>query len=151
VRWRGEENGVAVESKVAAGLAPLWADETRLKQILVNLLDNAIKFTPKGGRVTVEAGPGADGGIVFTVADTGVGMAPDDIPRALAAFGQVDNSLSRQHQGVGLGLPLVKKLTELHGGRFDIRSRPGHGTTITIAFPAARTVTAPPARDAARA
>jgi PAS domain S-box-containing protein len=114
------------------------ADELRLEQVLLNLVSNAVKFTPVGGHVTVSAKAGASGETFITVADTGIGMAPDDIPRALQPFGQIDNSLARPHGGTGLGLPLAQRLIELHGGTMTIDSELGAGTTVTIVLPASR-------------
>ncbi|MSO70002.1 MAG: ATP-binding protein [Alphaproteobacteria bacterium] len=113
-------------------------DPLRLRQILINLTQNAVKFTPKGGTVTLSAEKTAEGGVAFLVSDNGIGMAPEHIKIALAPFGQVDGGLDRMSEGVGLGLPLSKKLVELHGGRFTIEWRPGDGTTLTAAFPAWR-------------
>ncbi|MFZ2008119.1 MAG: ATP-binding protein [Stellaceae bacterium] len=115
------------------------ADELRLEQVLLNLASNAVKFTPAGGRVTISATLALSGEVVITVADTGIGMAPDDIPRALQPFGQVDNSLSRPHGGTGLGLPLAQRLVELHGGTMTIDSTLGEGTTVTVVLPPERT------------
>ena len=115
------------------------ADELRLEQVLLNLASNAVKFTPAGGRVTVSATLTPSGEVAITVADTGIGMALDDIPRALQPFGQVDNSLSRPHGGTGLGLPLAQRLVELHGGIMTIESTLGKGTTVTVVLPAERT------------
>jgi signal transduction histidine kinase len=88
--------------------------------------------------VTLRASRDGEGGVVITVADTGIGMAPEDIPVALAPFGQVDGSLARKYDGVGLGLPLSKRLVELHDGRFEIDSALGAGTTIIVRLPAKR-------------
>jgi signal transduction histidine kinase len=122
----------------------LRADDRAVKQMLINLLSNAVKFTDAGGGITVSAS-NEDGELRISVADTGVGMAPEDIPRALTAFGQVDGSLSRRHQGTGLGLPLVKSLVELHQGVCTLDSAPGVGTTVSLQFPKDRTVyPAPP-------
>ena len=115
------------------------ADETRLKQVLLNLLSNAVKFTPAGGHVTVSAWLEA-GGLVIAVADTGIGMRAQDIPLALEPFRQVDAVLSRRYEGTGLGLPLAKRLTELHGGTLEIDSMPGRGTTVRIRLPALRMI-----------
>src|SRR5690606_30481761 len=106
-----------------------------LRQILLNLISNAIKFTASGGRVEVGAAPEARGGFRLWVSDTGIGIAPEHIPVVLAPFGQVQNDLTRQYEGTGLGLPLVKSLVELHDGIFAIDSEPGRGTTITATFP----------------
>lgn len=117
----------------------LRGDALRIKQILLNLLSNAVKFTPADGKVAVRVG--LDGGaVVLTVHDTGIGIAPEDIPRILEPFGQVESSLTRGHEGTGLGLTLVKRLTEKHGGSLAIASAPGAGTTVTVRFPPERTV-----------
>jgi signal transduction histidine kinase len=121
----------------------LYADKRRLKQILVNLLGNAIKFTHAGGQVTLKAWCQADSGFVFQVTDTGIGIAAEDIPMALMRFGQVDSNLNRQHEGTGLGLPLTKSLVELHGGSLHLQSQVDVGTTVTLHFPATRTVKFP--------
>jgi PAS domain S-box-containing protein len=115
------------------------ADELRLEQVLLNLVSNAVKFTPEGGRVTVSATLAPSGEVVISVADTGIGMAAEDIPRALQPFGQIDNSLTRPHGGTGLGLPLAQRLVELHGGTLSIYSELGNGTTVTAILPAERT------------
>ena len=114
-------------------------DELRLEQVLLNLVSNAVKFTPSGGRVSVAASLALSGEAVIAVVDTGIGMAPEDIPRALQPFAQVDNSLARPHGGTGLGLPLAQRLVELHGGTMTIDSQLGKGTTVTVVLPAART------------
>jgi len=122
-----------------AALPRLLADERALRQMLLNLLSNAIKFTPAGGRVSVGVCLHRDGGIRFSVADTGIGMSPAEVERALHPFGQVDSELSRRHNGTGLGLTLVQSLIELHGGRLTIDSAKGSGTTVILDFPPART------------
>ncbi|MBV8777842.1 MAG: PAS domain S-box protein, partial [Alphaproteobacteria bacterium] len=114
-------------------------DELRLEQVLLNLVSNAVKFTPRGGEVRVVARLEETGEVTITVADTGIGMAPEDIPRALQPFGQIDNSLSRPHGGTGLGLPLAQRLVELHGGTMSIGSSLGRGTTVTVTLPPERT------------
>ncbi len=118
----------------------LRADERKLKQILVNLLSNAVKFTDAGGEVTLKAWCRMNSGYVFQIVDTGIGIAPEDIPSAFSRFGQVDGNLNRQYEGTGLGLPLAKALVELHGGVLDLQSQVGVGTTVTVRFPAERIV-----------
>ena len=118
----------------------LRADPKRLRQILLNLLSNAVKFTPPGGMValSVEMEPGragAPGRIAMVVADTGVGMSPEQVKVALQPFRQVDGSRARHHEGTGLGLPLARRLTELHGGTLEINSMPGRGTIATVWLP----------------
>jgi len=136
--------GIRLEHEGLAALPNVRADERRLTQIVVNLASNAIKFTPSGGRVTVRGHAGGAGDpISISVADTGIGMAADDIPRALAPFDQIDNRLSRRYEGSGLGLPLTKSLAESHGGTLAIESKPGVGTTVTVSLPAERIVAGP--------
>ncbi len=111
------------------------ADPKRLKQALLNLLSNAVKFTPTDGSVTLSVTKHKIQDIVYIkVIDTGIGMSEKDIPKALSSFGQIDNKLSRKYEGTGLGLPLTKKLVELMNGTFDITSKPGKGTTVTLGF-----------------
>jgi signal transduction histidine kinase len=117
----------------------LKADSRRMRQVLLNLLSNAVKFTPPGGSVNLEAKPD-DSGFTITVSDTGIGMTADDIPIALERFGQIDNGLDRRFEGTGLGLPLAKLLMEVHGGRLELNSEIGRGTSVTMLFPPARVV-----------
>ena len=131
---------LTLETTLPHPLPHLRADEHMLRQMLVNLLWNAVKFTPPGGRIGILAACGDDGTFRFEVADTGIGMSPDEIPTALMPFRQLDGSLTRRHGGTGLGLPLVKSRIELHGGKIAIESTPGRGTTATLIFPASRLV-----------
>jgi len=138
VRHRAYKGEITLEQDVPYDLPALEADERKLKQILVNLLTNAIKFTEPGGCVTLKAWCRRDSGFVFQITDTGIGIAPKDIPKALSQFGQVDSALNRKQMGTGLGLPLSKSLVELHGGTLDLQSQLGAGTTVTVRLPAAR-------------
>ncbi len=114
----------------------MLADSTRLVQVLLNILSNAVKFTPAGGRIAVTAGP--DGtGVRISIADTGIGMSPEELAVALQPFGQVESSMTRRHQGTGLGLPLTKALVEGQGGRMHVESERGEGTRVDIWLPAA--------------
>ena len=142
VRERAEIGDVALRRKVANDLGHLRADKRKIKQILINLLSNAIKFTPKGGRVRVDARIDRGGDMVISVADTGIGIAPEDIVKAMAPFSQVDTALSRKYEGTGLGLPLTKSLVEMHGGTLDLASGLGEGTTVTVRLPAERVIEA---------
>ena len=110
----------------------------RLKQILLNLLSNALKFTPAEGSVTLSARLVEGGALEIAVADTGIGMNENELHLALQPFRQIENPLSRKHEGTGLGLPLVKAFTELHGGTLELTSRRGGGTVVRIRLPAAR-------------
>jgi signal transduction histidine kinase len=125
---------VAMVTELPAALPHLKADQRRVRQILLNLLSNALKFTPAGGRVTLRAFC-SDEGLVLQVMDTGIGMAPQDFSKALEPFGQVDSSLARKYEGTGLGLPLTRLMVELHGGRLTLESALGHGTTVTVILP----------------
>jgi PAS domain S-box-containing protein len=137
VRSRADEQGVKIVRRSAPNLPRLYADQRIVKQILMNLLSNAVKFTERG-MVRVKAALDRDGRLVISVTDNGIGIARQDIPRVMAPFGQVESALSRRHQGTGLGLPLTQSLAELHGGSFQIRSKPGLGTKATVIFPAER-------------
>jgi PAS domain S-box-containing protein len=131
---------VELELDVSDDIAVLHADERKVKQILLNLLSNAIKFTPAGGKVVLKIWSRAESGYVFQVNDTGIGIAFEDIPKALAPFQQIDSGLNRMHDGTGLGLPLTKSLVEMHGSYLDLQSKVGVGTTVTVRFPAERIV-----------
>ena len=112
----------------------IWADERKLKQILLNLLSNAVKFTPPGGRVSVAVGQDEEW-VWLKVEDTGIGIAPDQIERAMAPFQQVDSDLNRRYEGTGLGLTITTSLVALHGGKFELESTLGKGTTATVRLP----------------
>ena len=134
VRERAEEAGVTVVRDAASDLPGLYGDERKFKQIYINLLSNAIKFTPSGGTVTTRVWYRADDGYVFQIVDTGIGIALDDIPKALTPFQQVDSDLNRKYEGTGLGLPLTLALVELHGGSLGLLSVVDKGTTVTVRF-----------------
>jgi len=149
VQSRAQDHGLTLITEITPNLPSLWADGRLIVQMTVNLLSNAVKFTPAGGSVTVSATPylaqdGRIAGLVLSVADTGIGIAPADLPKVLTPFEQVDNHLTRSQSGTGLGLPLVKSLIELHEGRFDITSAPGQGTTVHLTFPSSRLRPLPP-------
>ena len=122
-----------------------YVDERLIRQIVLNLLTNAVKFTHQGGRVTLTLSSDDDA-ILIRVADTGIGIAPEDIERIIRPFEQVETVLSRTHGGTGLGLPLTAKLTELHGGELTIESQVQQGTTVTVRLPADRLRGAPVVR-----
>jgi signal transduction histidine kinase len=122
-------------SAIEDGVPPVIADPAKLTQILVNLLSNAVKFTAAGGKVRLSIKHRDPQGIIFCVEDTGIGMSPDQIPIALEPFGQISNSMTRNHDGVGLGLPLTKRLIELHGGTIELASEPGKGTIASVHLP----------------
>lgn len=140
VRDRITKKGIVVHVDIGADIPEIWADQRKIKQILTNLFSNAVKFTPDNGGITVRAWCRAESGFVVQVTDTGIGIAPEDIPTALSKFGQIDSTLSRSYDGSGLGLPLVKSYVELHGGSLDLQSEQGVGTTVSLRFPASRIV-----------
>ena len=148
VEHRAEQGNIKLELELPGHPPALRADERKLKQILVNLLSNAIKFTDAGGGVTLKTWCRVDSGYVFQITDTGIGIAPEDIPKALSRFGQIDGDVKSQYEGTGLGLPLTKALVELHGGVLDLQSEVGVGTTVTVRFPAVRVVASPDKSDA---
>jgi signal transduction histidine kinase len=130
---------VRLQEELHPGLPLMQADARRVRQIVLNLLANAVKFTPPEGEVRVSTFP-CDAGIALAVSDTGIGIAPTDIPKALERFGQIDNRLARKYDGSGLGLPLSKHLVEFHGGTLRLESEVGYGTTVTVTFPSRRVV-----------
>ena len=138
IRTLAEKAEVECSFEVADDLPLFWGDPTKMRQILINLLTNAIKFTPAGGEVRLTAKQEQNGAINFLIKDTGIGIPADKMAIALAPFGQVDSSLARRYDGVGLGLPLTKRLLELHDGTLEIISEPGRGTEVTALLPPAR-------------
>jgi signal transduction histidine kinase len=140
VAEKAHNGGISLDVRVAEDLPPILADGLRMKQVLLNLLSNAVKFTPSGGRVAVSARVRDGNGLEIEVADTGIGMRPEEIPTALEPFRQIDNSTTRRYEGTGLGLPLAKRLVELHGGVLEIESQPGQGTTVRFRIPESRLV-----------
>ncbi len=135
---RFERSGLELRIKIPGPTIRLRADERKLTQTIVNLLSNALKFTPPGGNVTLAAVAEADGGLAISVSDTGIGIAPELIETALSPFGQIESTFSRQHHGTGLGLSLAKSLIELHGGTLALESVLGAGTVVTVRLPKER-------------
>jgi signal transduction histidine kinase len=153
MQLRAAESGLRLELALPASPLMLRGDASKLRQILFNLLSNALKFTPVEGHVLLKIEYASDGGINLVVKDSGVGMSPADIPLAMQPFTQLDNRLARRYEGTGLGLPLTRSLVELHGGSLRLESALSEGTTVTVAFPASRTIASAPdalARTAAR-
>jgi signal transduction histidine kinase len=142
MRDRAGKGGVALTATLSDSLPALRADERAVRQVLLNLMSNAVKFTPEGGTVSVQAHWSRRRGFELSVSDTGIGMSPADIEVAFLAFGQIDSYLSCKHDGTGLGLPITRSLVRPHGGDLFIESTPGLGTTVTARFPASRTVQA---------
>ncbi|MDJ0950306.1 MAG: PAS-domain containing protein [Alphaproteobacteria bacterium] len=132
---RARDEGLEIIRQVPEDLPPIEADQRVLKQILLNLLSNAVKFTPEGGQVTITAALHADGSLRITVADTGIGIPAESLNDVFAPFGQVESAFTRQKEGTGLGLPLVKALAEEHGASVTLESTIDQGTTVAVTFP----------------
>ncbi|WP_247876989.1 sensor histidine kinase [Azospirillum brasilense] len=132
--------GVDIGEDLSGDLPLLYGDARALQRMLTNLLSNAVKFTPSGGQVMLSASPMPDGGIGLMVADTGAGIAEDELTRVLEPFGSADMAVPRGATGTGIGLPVVKRLMEMHGGRLDLYSEPGAGTTAILMFPPRRSL-----------
>jgi PAS domain S-box-containing protein len=134
VRGRAREAGLKLVNRLDAGLPELCVDARAIKQVLINLLGNAMKFTPNGGSIIVSGGRTDDGGMTLTVADTGIGIAPENLPRVFEPFWQADAGV-RRIEGSGLGLSICRKLIELHGGTITVQSTPQQGTQVALHFP----------------
>lgn len=133
---RASETGVELLQSIVEEHLIIRVDQKRIKQIILNLLSNAVKFTPEGGSVTVSVFQDVKGERLYIeVKDTGVGIAEKDIPTVMSLFGQADTELNRKFEGTGIGLPFSKKLTNLMGGTFELSSKLGVGTRVTIGFP----------------
>jgi signal transduction histidine kinase len=135
---RAHEHGVELRFEPGPNLPNAMVDQRAMRQVLLNLLSNAVKFTKAGGEVTLRAQLSMDNELLLQVCDTGIGMREEDLHRVLEPFVQVENELTRQYDGTGLGLSLSKQLVELHGGRIGIVSKPNFGTTVTVYLPASR-------------
>ena len=135
---RAKAKGQSIREAVEVDLPKIWADERAIRQVVLNVLSNAIKFTPQGGEITVKVGWTAAGGQYVSVTDTGPGIPEDEIPVVLQTFGRGSLAIKTAEQGSGLGLPIVKGLIDLHGGGFQLKSRPRAGTVVTVTLPAER-------------
>ena len=144
---RATAKGVDLVDAAADDLPSVWADERAIRQIFLNLMTNAIKFTPNGGTVTVSAHQDEAGAQIITVRDTGPGIPKEEIPKVLSAFGQGSLAQKTAEGGTGLGLPIVTKLIELHGGTFQLKSEVGVGTEAIITVPARRVMSKLPSLD----
>jgi two-component system cell cycle sensor histidine kinase PleC len=169
LQLRAESKGLHVALEFAKGLEPIWADERAIRQVCLNLMSNALKFTPRGGRITLLVSATPDGGQMLIVKDTGPGIPKEEIPRVMQAFGQGSLAHQTAEGGTGLGLPIVQNLVTLHGGIFELRSELRKGTEAVVSLPGSRVLrtmpplqplgqerhrrppTAPPQRQQARA
>lgn len=135
---RAKAKGQTIREAVEPDLPKIWADERAIRQVVLNILSNAIKFTPQGGEIMIKVGWTANGGQYVSVTDTGPGIPEDEIPVVLQTFGRGSVAIKTAEQGSGLGLPIVKGLIDLHGGGFHLKSKPRAGTEVTITLPAER-------------
>ncbi|HEY7763504.1 MAG TPA: HAMP domain-containing sensor histidine kinase [Aestuariivirgaceae bacterium] len=135
IEGRAKEKLIDISNRVQPGLPVIHADPLRLKQILINILSNAVKFTHGKGHITIETMARPDGYVTLTITDTGLGMTPQELEIAKRPFGQVESSLSRSNEGTGLGLPISIALVRLHGGALRIDSQKGKGTRVSIDLP----------------
>jgi two-component system, cell cycle sensor histidine kinase PleC len=142
---RARARSQTVREMIDPSLPRLWADERAVRQIVLNLLSNAIKFTPPGGDITVKVGWTSSGGQYLSINDTGPGIPDEEIPIVMSSFGRGSIAAKTAEQGSGLGLPIVKGLVDLHGGGFQLKSKPREGTEVIVTFPASRVMDALPA------
>jgi two-component system, cell cycle sensor histidine kinase PleC len=142
LKLRASSRGITIHEVFEHDMPRVWGDERAMRQIVLNLLSNSIKFTPQGGEIWLKVGWTASGGQYLTVKDTGSGIAEDEIPIVLASFGQGSNSIKSAEQGAGLGLPIAKSLIDMHGGTFTLKSRLRIGTEVIVTFPPERVMSA---------
>lgn len=145
------EAGIILTEDLPTDLVPARGDPGKLQQIFSNILSNAVKFTPRGGTVALEARNAPDNTLEINVRDTGIGMNASDIAVALTPFGQVDGSRTRWREGTGLGLPIANALVQMHEGTMAINSVPGQGTQVTITLPSSSQISLAEARETLRA
>ncbi|GGK49284.1 sensor histidine kinase [Salinarimonas ramus] len=141
---RAKAKGQVIRTHVDESLPRIWADERAIRQVVLNILSNAIKFTPQGGEITIKVGWTSSGGQYVAVKDTGPGIPEEEIPVVMSSFGRGTWAIKTAEQGSGLGLPIVKGLVDLHGGGFQLRSKPREGTEVIVTLPANRVMNALP-------
>ncbi len=142
LKLRASNRGITIHEVFEQSMPRIWGDERAVRQIVLNLLSNSIKFTPQGGEIWLKVGWTASGGQYLSVKDTGSGIAEDEIPIVLASFGQGSNSIKSAEQGAGLGLPIAKSLIDMHGGTFTLKSKLRIGTEVIVTFPPERVMSA---------
>jgi two-component system cell cycle sensor histidine kinase PleC len=142
LKLRASSRDITIHEVFERAMPKIWADERAIRQIVLNLLSNSIKFTPQGGEIWLKVGWTASGGQYLSVKDTGSGIPEDEIPIVLASFGQGSNSIKSAEQGAGLGLPIAKSLIDLHGGTFTLKSKLRIGTEVIVTFPPERVMSA---------
>jgi len=146
VRQRAEEKGISITVDAPRTLSPVNVDPAKMKQVITNIIGNAVKFNKPGGTVTIAVLEGGDGTMLIRIADTGIGMSTEEVEHALDVFHQSDNGFIRRYEGVGIGLSIARSLVELHDGTIHIDSSPGAGTVVSIELPRTRRIarSAPP-------
>jgi len=144
---RAKTRSIQVIEKLDGELPRIWADERAVRQVTLNLLTNAIKFTPQGGEITIKVGWTNAGGQYLSIRDTGPGIPEEEIPVVLSSFGRGSTALKNAEEGTGLGLPIVRGLVELHGGEFKLLSKVREGTEVIVIFPPERVMNALPQLD----
>ena len=142
MKLRASSRGITIHEVFEQSMPRIWGDERAIRQIVLNLLSNSIKFTTQGGEIWLKVGWTASGGQYLSVKDTGSGIAEDEIPIVLASFGQGSNSIKSAEQGAGLGLPIAKSLIDMHGGTFTLKSKLRIGTEVIVTFPPERVMSA---------
>jgi two-component system cell cycle sensor histidine kinase PleC len=142
LKLRASNRGITIHEVFEQAMPRVWGDERAVRQIVLNLLSNSIKFTPQGGEIWLKVGWTASGGQYLSVKDTGSGIAENEIPIVLASFGQGSNSIKSAEQGAGLGLPIAKSLIDMHGGTFTLKSKLRIGTEVVVTFPPERVMSA---------
>jgi len=135
IQAKAGEKKLTIHDDIPAELPLIMADRDRVAQVILNILDNAVKFTPEGGRISITAVEDGEGSVVVRIADTGIGIPRSEIPRLGERFYRVDKTRSREGGGIGLGLSIVKHFMKAHQGRVEIESSPGKGTTVSLYFP----------------
>ena len=149
IALRARAKAQTIQLLIDETLPRLWADERALRQIVLNLLSNAVKFTPQGGEIRVKVGWTSSGGQYVSIRDSGPGIPEDELGTVLSSFGRGSLAIKTAEQGSGLGLPIVKGLVDLHGGGFQLKSKPREGTEVIVTLPASRVMDALPAMDLA--
>ncbi|MCG6203067.1 ATP-binding protein [Rhodopseudomonas sp. HC1] len=142
LKLRATSRGITIHEVFEKGMPRIWGDERAVRQVVLNLLSNSIKFTPQGGEIWLKVGWTASGGQYLSVKDTGSGIPEEEIPVVLASFGQGSNSIKSAEQGAGLGLPIAKSLVDMHGGTFTLKSKLRIGTEVVVTFPPERVMSA---------
>jgi signal transduction histidine kinase len=150
INQQAHKKNIQLEMQIAPNLPDISIDERRIRQVLINLLNNAVKFTPEGGQIKLEvdrqedqSSPNRSAWLRFSISDTGIGIAPENIPKLFQPFIQIDSALNRKYEGTGLGLALVKQIADLHGGKVSLTSELGVGSCFVVDIPYKNTALTP--------